>query len=104
MKKTPLFFTIPVIAIVIVIAIAFVLKLGPAKPAVTTVPTEFPGAVGETAVKKPESYLGSLFGAGNPTLTPTPATATELSNDLKSTYDDGGASELDAIAKDASSL
>ncbi len=102
MKKASLLFTIPVVAIFLVLAVVFGYKMLVPKP-VETVKNEFPNALGTDAPKKPNSFLGSLFGT-NATPTPTPSSAVELSNELKATYDDGGKSDLDAIAKDASSL
>lgn len=102
MKRAPLLFTIPVIAIVAVLAIVFGYKILSARP-VSMVKNEFPNSIGSETSKKPKSFLGGLFQSGA-TPSPTPATAVELSNELKSTYDDGGQSDLDSIAKDASSL
>ena len=102
MKKISPLFTIPLTALLIILAVVFGYKMFAPKP-VEIAREEFPNALGTDAPKKPKTYLGSLFGT-NVTPSPTPATAVQLSNELKNTYDDGGQSDLDAIAKDASSL
>ena len=106
MKKTPLFITIPFVAVLIVIGIALAIKTFAPKPQVEVLkPTEFPNSVESETVTKPSTFLGGLFGKqAVATPTPTPGTAAELSKDLKSTYDDGGQAELDALTKDAAAL
>ena len=107
MKKTPLFITIPFVAVLIVIGIALALKTFAPKQQVEVLkPTEFPNSVGSETVSKPSTFLGSLFGQKQAvsTPTPTPSSASDLSKELKETYDDGGQAELDALSKDAASL
>lgn len=107
MKKTPLLFTIPLIAILVVVGAAIALKVFAPKPQVEVLrPSEFPNTVGSEAVSKPSTFLGGLFGQKTAVQTPapTPQTAADSSKELRSTYDDGGQSELDSISKEANSL
>ncbi len=108
MKKTPLFIIIPLFAVLVIVAVAMVLKtVAPTQKEVVQTSqksSEFPNAVTNETVSKPSTFLGNLFGVKDPTPSPTPKTATDLSNELKRTYDDGGQSELDALSKAASAL
>lgn len=107
MKKTPLFITIPFIAILIVVGIAVAVKTFAPKPQVEVLkPTEFPNSIGSETVTKPSTFLGGLFGQkpAVSTPTPSPSTASDLSKELKDTYDDGGQAEMDALTKDAAAL
>lgn len=107
MKKFPLLITIPLIAIIAVVAGALMLKvMTPETQPVVQNPTEFPNNVGNTETAKPSTFLGGLFGQNKATSTPTPspASAAQFTSELKDTYDDGDQAELDAIGKDAASL
>ena len=107
MKKIPLLITIPLIAVMSIVAIALGIKFFAPKPEVAVLkPTEFPNVVSSTETTKPSTFLGALFGkkAVVATPTPTPATAVDLSTELKGTYDDGGQAELDAMKKDTAAL
>lgn len=96
MKKLP-FILIP--AIVVIVIVAGVLGY---RMINTTLPTQFPNSVGQPQTKNPTTPLGGL--SGNVTPTPTPATAADLNNELRSTVDDGGKSDLDALTQEASGL
>lgn len=100
-KKMPLFFIIPGVAIAIVVGVAILIKVTAPKP-VPSVSTDFPNAINDSQTGNPRSFLGSLFGGPKPT--PSPATANDLSTQLKNTYDDGGASDLNALQQQASGL
>ncbi len=105
--KTPLLITIPLIAVLLIVGAAIALKVLAPKPKVEVLkPTTFPNAVGTEEASKPSTFLGSLFVKKKAVATPTPspATAADLSTELKGTYDDGGQAELDAIGKDAAAL
>lgn len=103
MKKLPLLFVIPMVALFIVIIVAVAIRLSSkdSTPPVST-GAEFPNPMTQ-AQAKPASFLGGLLGK-NATPTPTPATAMDLSQELKNTADDGGAGELDALQKEAAGL
>lgn len=101
----PIIIVVPLIAVLLIVVAAMVIKMTTPPPAVVvTKPTEFPNAIKDAETGKPSTFLGSLFGQKAPTPTPSPATANDLSRQLKDTYDDGGQADLNAIAKDASSL
>lgn len=107
MKKLPLILTVPLVAILIVVAGALILKaFTPGSEPIVQAPTEFPNSVGNTEASKPSTFLGGLFGQNNAAVTPTPspATAVQFTSELKDTYDDGDTAEFDAITKDAASL
>ena len=105
MKKMPIFIIVPLIAVLVIVGVAMVIKQTSKPPEVViTKPTDFPNALSKTEVSKPSSFLGGLFAQSSPTPTPSPSSAQELSRELKDTYDDGGQADLDAISKDAASL
>lgn len=105
MKKMPLLIIIPLIAVLVIVSVAMGVKVLSPKPEVKiTKSTEFPNPLKDAEVSKPSSFLGGLFGQKSPTPSPTPATASDLSKELKNTYDDGGQADLDALNKDAATL
>jgi hypothetical protein len=108
MKKTPLVLLIPFVVVLLVVGAAVIMKQLTPKPTpvvTDTKPSAFPNALSQSEIEKPSSFLGSLFVKATATPTPTKAaTASDLSTELKGTYDDGGQAELDALAKDAASL
>lgn len=106
MKKMPLIIAVPLIAIIVVVAASMVLRMRVNTPPNVSVvnTTEFPNALNDSSQSAPSTFLGGLFGQVTVTPTPTPSTATDLSRELKDTYDDGGQAELDALTKDAASL
>jgi hypothetical protein len=95
MKKLPFIFIPAIVAIVIVVAVLGY-RMFTTVPA-TTKPADFPNAL-NTNTKNPTVRLGGLSAS------PTPATAADLNNELKSTVDDGGKADLDALAQDAAGL
>ena len=97
MKKLPFIFIPAIVAIVIVVAVLGY-RMFTAVPA-TTQPAQFPNSL-NTNTKNPTTPLGGL--SASPT--PTPATAADLNNVLKSTVDDGGVSDLDALTAEAAGL
>lgn len=103
MRKIPLLFLIPVIALFVVVVIAVTIRLL-SKESTTRVKagSEFPNPLVQQE-SKPSSFLGGLLG-GKATPTPTPATASDLSRELNATVDDGGAGDLNALQEEASGL
>lgn len=93
------------IAIIVVVggAIALRLMTVPVTPHPSS-PTQFPNSLDSGQSGQPTSLLGSLFGTVAPTPTPTPATAKDLSNELKTTVDDGGAADLNSLSREANGL
>jgi hypothetical protein len=92
--------------VIVIIGAVFVVKLLSRDSATPVKATnqEYPNSLSKTEQgNKPSSFLGGLIGGGN-TPTPTPASSEDLSKELKDTLDDGGASEFDALEKDASDL
>ena len=105
MKKLPLLITIPLIVVLLVVVAAMSIRMFGTQ-STTSVKTgaTFPNSVTNTDVGQPSTFLGGMFGKTNATPTPTPATAADLSRELKDTYDDGGQAELDELTRDAASL
>jgi hypothetical protein len=105
MKKMPPILLIPMIAIMIVVAVAAAYKLlSPSSAMPAKAKEEYPNPLSKTQVSKPSSFLGGLLGGGQATPTPDAVSADDFANELKNTVDDGGSSELDALKTDASSL
>lgn len=101
MKKLPLIIGIPAIAVALVVGAALYWRMQ-TQLSSTVENRQMPG-VGGTAAK-PANPFSALFGTKiEPT--PTPASAADLQKDLDtSTADDGGASDMQDLQKDASGL
>ncbi len=99
--KMPLLFLIPMIAIILVVAGAALVRMlsRPATEVAQT--TEYPSL--DESTNKPSSFLGKLFGGGT-TPAPTPASSDDLARELKNTVDDGGQSDFDALEKESEGL
>jgi len=95
MKKTPVFILVPMIAVIVAVGVAVAIRLlSPQSAMPAKAGSDYPNPLaGESA--KPSTFLGKLLGGATPT--PTPATAADLSDELKATYDDGGQSDLDGL-------
>jgi flagellar basal body-associated protein FliL len=91
MKKLPLIL-VPAIVVIVIVAAVLGYRMFSAGPAATQ-PAEFPNSI-NNKTKNPTTSFS----------TPTPATATDLNNELKNTVDDGGKADLDALAQEASGL
>jgi hypothetical protein len=108
MKKAPIIIFVPLAAVMLIVVAAMLYKIFGTTPhqseVVSKSQVEYPNAVGNSSTGKPTNYLGNLFGIATPTPTPAAATAADLSNELKGTVDDGGKTDLDAIARDAADL
>ena len=116
MKKAPLIVIIPALAIVVVLLIAMGIKMfgssaAPSSPPVAGkgAPAEYPNSIASSGDSgKPSNFMGNLFvvpqAKQTPAPTPVPETAVDMSTILKGTYDDGGQSDLDALAKDVQGL
>lgn len=94
------------IAIIVVVGGAIALRLlnTPSVQISPKTKTEFPNAIDKGSVGTPKSFLGSLFVPSAPTPTPTPGSAIDLTSELKSTVDDGGQADLNALSQEANGL
>lgn len=103
MKKLPLLFLVPMIALIVALGVATAVKLLPPPETEVTQTAEYPNPFAEDTASQPSTFLGKLF---NPpqTPSPTPASSLDLSNELKTTVDDGGKSDFDALEQEASAL
>lgn len=118
-NKTPWIFLIPVIALLIVVGIATVIKLlSPenATPA-DAAPREYPNPYGKLDINKPSTNLGRFSETGislTPTSDPIPtqqqvevstlSTSADLTRELKNTVDDGGTGDLNMLEEEISGL
>lgn len=94
MKKMPLVFLIPIIAILVAVGIATLIKLNSlALPPTQNTSNEYPDPYASEP-DKPTTFLGGL----------TSESTDDLNQELKSTFDDGGLSELDALEEEISGL
>lgn len=102
MKKLPLIIGIPAIAVALIVGGALVWKLQMDSAKIVSTDKQMP--TGYTSSSKPNNPFSALFGTkAEPT--PTPASAADLQQDLEvSTADDGGASDIKELQKDASGL
>lgn len=104
-KKTPWLFIIPTIALLIAVGVATAVKLLSPQNAIPAKATlEYPNPYSKTDLKKPSTFLGKLLGTNPTPAQASPASAADLSRELKDTVDDGGVSDLDMLQKDASGL
>ncbi len=104
MKKLPIIIGLPAIAIALIVGGALVWKLK-MQTVDTMIPKTLPNALNADGSTKPSNPFSALFGPRvTPIPTPTPASAAALNTDLQATADDGGASDFNALKKDASGL
>ncbi len=96
-------FFVPMIALVIALGVATAVKLLPRPEVAAPQASEYPNPFGEEASSQPSTFLGTLFNPAE-TPSPTPASSLDLSNELKTTVDDGGQSDFDALEQEASAL
>jgi flagellar basal body-associated protein FliL len=91
MKKLPFIF-IPAIVVIVIVVAVLGYRMFVSAPA-SSQPAEFPNSL-NSKTKNPTTSFS----------TPTPATAADLNNELKSTVDDGGKSDLDALTRETAGL
>ena len=104
-RKTPLIFIIPVIAIAGIIAVAFYVRSSSPQPT-TANEVQLPHSYSDTSGGKPTTFLGGVRESAGSSATPTvaPSSASDLSNELKTTTDDGGQADLNSIKQESNGL
>jgi len=103
MKKMPMMLLVPMIALVAVVSIATAVRLLPRPQQQAPVATQYPNPFGNDETTQPATFLGKLLNPAS-TPSPTPASSNDLSSELKTTVDDGGESDFDALEQEASAL
>jgi hypothetical protein len=105
MKKTTIIL-IPVVIIILVIAYAFLMRTGELSGSTQPQGTvELPNSYGEDG-SRPEAGMGTMESTeGAPATAADPGSqVSDLDQELSSTADDGGASDLQEIQNDAAGL
>jgi hypothetical protein len=101
------YFAIPVFAVILLLAGAFVWKMmTPVSPVSTTSAGPLPNAVNNASGNKPTNPFSFLFGpeTAAPIPTPTPASVAAMNADVNAIGDDGGASDFSSLQAVASGL
>lgn len=98
MKKLPIFISIPLLVVLLVLGVVFYLRTRQVTTA--PAPTSSSYQLPESSADKPKSG----FSSGTSTKSETQAETEDLTNDLQTTADDGGASDIKDLQSSSSGL
>ena len=113
MKKLSIVIAVPLLVIAVVVAVAFYLKVASTVPSPSEAVTPnrqiapLSGDLSKPAAGGSLSKSGTVSsGTSTPTpkVTTTQSSVSDMNKELQSTSDDGGASDLNSLKKDASGL
>ncbi len=98
MKRLPMFISIPLLVVLLVLAVVFFLRTR--QVTTSSTPTTSTYQLPQSSGDKPKSG----FSTGTSTKSGTPGDTADLTKDLQTTADDGGASDIKDLQNASSGL